>query len=78
MYTLDLNTFSILLDGAVIFTAPTDFAPVPQLAGELDEMHDAGRMDRATYRALLATLASSPAGAAHARRKAWQFGGATA
>jgi hypothetical protein len=73
--TLDLATASILLDGAVIFTAPADYEPSAQLRGELDEMVDAGRITRESYRALQREITASPMGQAAARTRSWQLGG---
>lgn len=75
MYTLNLITFSILLDGAAIYTV-TEGRPVPQIAGELDDLVDAGALDRVTYRDLQRALWASEAGMTDLRTKAWQFGGA--
>lgn len=64
MNRIDLDTLTIVLNGSPVFTAPAGWAPVPQLAGELD--------------ALLAELANSDIGKAHARTREWQRGGMVA
>lgn len=75
MFSIDLATFSILRDGRKVFTAPAGWEPVGQMLGELDDMLDAGRLDRDTYKRLQREVCESDAGKALARRKAWQAGG---
>lgn len=70
--SLDLATLSIKIGEEVVFTAPTGWAPYPQLMGEIEDMLDNGTLDRATARRLGAELQASEIGRAHARTKAWQ------
>lgn len=73
--TIDLDAAYITVDGAVIFTAPHGWEPVTQIAGELDDMLDAGKIDRATYKDLSRQLWSSELGMAKLRTQRWQSGG---
>lgn len=73
--SIDTKNLTIAIDNEIVFTAPTGWAPVPQIVGELDNMEDAGTIDRATHRRLTAELYASEIGQAHRRTKAWQFGG---
>lgn len=73
---LDTTNLTISIDGTVVFTAPVGHAPAAQLAGELDELCDAGTIDRATRKALAAELWASEIGRGATQTKAWQFSGA--
>lgn len=74
--SIDTKNLTISINGAVVFTAPQGWRPYAQLAGEIDNMEDAGTIDRATARALHAELGASDIGQAAKRTKTWQFGGA--
>lgn len=76
--TIDLDAAYITVDGVVLFTAPHGWEPVAQIAGELDEMLDAGKIDRATYKDLSRQLWSSELGMAKLRTQKWQAGGIAA
>jgi hypothetical protein len=73
--TVNTTDFTISIDGNVVYTAPTDWEPIGQLMGELDEMEDAGSIDRATRKRLQTEVMASPAGVAQQRTKAWQRAG---
>lgn len=72
---IDLDASYIKIDGAVVYTAPHGWEPVAQIAGEIDDLADAGTIDRATEKVLQKALWSSELGLAQQRRKEWQQGG---